>query len=91
MMSDQPNRIAYSIEEAKAASAQSHRKIYEAINSGALKARKNGKRTIILRDDLRAFLLSLPEYEPKPLSTSAGDRAPSRPASSSQRLGISHG
>jgi excisionase family DNA binding protein len=35
-------------------------KIYEAIAAGELKARKYGKRRIILRDDLRAFLSGLP-------------------------------
>ena len=35
-------------------------KIYEAIADGRLKARKFGKRTLILRADLQAFLASLP-------------------------------
>jgi excisionase family DNA binding protein len=35
-------------------------KIYEAIAAGELKARKYGKRRIILREDLRAFLSGLP-------------------------------
>jgi len=35
-------------------------KVYEAIATGSLKARKCGKRTLILRDDLRRFLASLP-------------------------------
>ena len=35
-------------------------KIYEAISKGQLKARKCGKRTIILVDELRQFLESLP-------------------------------
>jgi len=35
-------------------------KIYEAIAGGSLKARKFGKRTIILRIDLREFLSALP-------------------------------
>lgn len=43
----------------------SRRKLYEAINSGALKARKNGKRTVILDTDLNNWLTSLPAYEPK--------------------------
>ena len=36
-------------------------KIYQAITDGSLKARKCGKRTLILRDELRDFLASLPE------------------------------
>jgi excisionase family DNA binding protein len=35
-------------------------KIYEAISDGRLKARKLGKRTLVLRADLQAFLASLP-------------------------------
>jgi excisionase family DNA binding protein len=35
-------------------------KIYEAIASGKLTARKCGKRTLILREELRQFLASLP-------------------------------
>lgn len=35
-------------------------KIYEAISNGSLKARKFGKRTLVLRADLQAFLASLP-------------------------------
>jgi excisionase family DNA binding protein len=38
-------------------------KIYEAIAAGSLKARKFGKRTIILRTDLQDFLLGLPVVE----------------------------
>jgi excisionase family DNA binding protein len=35
-------------------------KIYEAISDGRLKARKFGKRTLILRADLQDFLARLP-------------------------------
>ena len=38
-------------------------KIYEAIATGSLKARKFGKRTIILRTDLQDFLSALPVVE----------------------------
>ena len=34
--------------------------IYEAIKKGLLKARKGGRRTVILDDDYRRFLESLP-------------------------------
>jgi hypothetical protein len=34
--------------------------VFAAISSGALKARKIGRRTIILDDDLRSWLMSLP-------------------------------
>jgi excisionase family DNA binding protein len=38
-------------------------KIYQAIADKSLKARKFGKRTIILRDDLQDFLAALPLVE----------------------------
>lgn len=38
-------------------------KLYEAIASGELKARKFGSRTLILREDLVGFLKSLPEVQ----------------------------
>ena len=34
--------------------------VYEAISAGSLKARKFGKRTLILRTDLQDFLSALP-------------------------------
>jgi excisionase family DNA binding protein len=49
-----------SISEACAFAGIGRTKLYEAIADGSLKARKFGKRTIILRDELREFLASLP-------------------------------
>lgn len=37
--------------------------IFEAIRKGKLKARKRGRKTLILDDDLRAWLASLPPVE----------------------------
>jgi excisionase family DNA binding protein len=51
---------ALTILEACAFSGIGKTKLYEAINSGTLKARKAGKRTLILSDDLREYLSSLP-------------------------------
>jgi hypothetical protein len=39
--------------------------VYEAIKSGELTARKRGRRTIILSDELRRWLESLPSITPK--------------------------
>jgi len=39
-------------------------KLYVAINSGELPARKHGSSTIILTEDYLVYLKSLPEYEP---------------------------
>ena len=63
MNENTPNlqREGLSIVEACTIAGIGRTKIYEAISSGALKARKFGKRRIILRGDLHAFLAALPE------------------------------
>lgn len=58
-------KLSYSIEEASAITGIGRTKIYEAINKKKLKARKYGKRTILLKEDLNAFLAALSDYEPK--------------------------
>lgn len=57
-------QLAVSIEEAQKISGLGRTKIYELLNAGVLPARKSGKRTLILRTDLDAFLSSLPSYSP---------------------------
>jgi excisionase family DNA binding protein len=56
-------REALSIPEVCAATAIGRTKIYSAINDGSLKARKFGKRTIVLRSELQDFLTSLPSAD----------------------------
>ena len=53
-------REALSISEVRTAVGVGRTKIYEAIANRDLKARKIGNRTLILKDDLRQFLESLP-------------------------------
>ena len=53
-------REGLSISEACAVAGIGRTKLYQAIADGHLKARKCGKRTLILRGDLRDFLTSLP-------------------------------
>jgi excisionase family DNA binding protein len=55
-------QLSLSIEEARDATGIGRTKIYQAINSGALKAHKYGKRTIILKDYLDAFLAGIESY-----------------------------
>jgi excisionase family DNA binding protein len=55
------DRQALSIAEVSSVSGLGRTKIYEAIATGSLKARKCGKRTLILPDDLRKFLTNLPQ------------------------------
>lgn len=54
-----PTVLALSVDEVCAATGIGKTKLYQAINSGALKARKLGKKTIVLNDDLKAFLEGL--------------------------------
>jgi excisionase family DNA binding protein len=55
---------ALSIEETRAVTGIGRTKLYEAINSGELRARKLGKRTLILQSDLESFLSKLEDYLP---------------------------
>lgn len=41
-----------------------HTKFYEEVNSGRLRAKKIGRKTIILPEDRRKWRASLPEYVP---------------------------
>ena len=58
-------QISLTIEEACTAIGIGRTKLYQAINSGQLKAKKYGKRTIILRSDLDVFLETLAPYQAK--------------------------
>ena len=58
--------LAYSIAEACSVAHAGRTALYEAIRSGALRAVKRGRRTIVLAEDLRRYLESLPPVVPKP-------------------------
>jgi len=55
-------KISLSIQEAATLSSIGKTKIYAAINSGELIAKKYGKSTLILKNDLENFLSNLPSY-----------------------------
>ncbi len=55
-------QLSLSIEEVRAATGLGRTKLYSLINEGRLPARKVGKRTLILSQDLQAFLSSLSAY-----------------------------
>jgi len=59
-------KLAYKIPEAVQVAPVGKTRLYEALNSGALKAHKQGAHTIIMRDDLETWLRGLPDYEPTP-------------------------
>ena len=54
-------REALTISEVCSACGLGRTKVYEAIATGSLKAKKAGKRTLVLRHHLQEFLTGLPE------------------------------
>jgi len=59
------NPFAYSVAEACEVARIGRTSLYEAIRAGELRAVKRAKRTLILADNLRRWLESLPAINPK--------------------------
>lgn len=57
------SKLAYSIKEAVEATGISRAALYQDIAAGKLATRKRGASTIILADDLNAYLAALPSAE----------------------------
>lgn len=58
-------KLALCVEEAAELASLGRTSLYSAIKSGALTARKRGRRTVILRGDLQHFLNALPPVAPQ--------------------------
>ena len=54
-------KLAYGVQEFGAVAGLGRTKVYAEIAAGRLRAKKAGRRTIILAEDARAYLASLPE------------------------------
>ena len=55
-----PEPLAYTVAEAVKAAAVSRTELYRAAGRGDITLRKRGKRSIILADELKRWLASLP-------------------------------
>jgi excisionase family DNA binding protein len=55
------DQFAYSIEETARITSLGRTALYEEIKAGRLKARKAGRRTVVIADDIRQWLASLPQ------------------------------
>ena len=72
MGEQKPEKIAGTIRELSKRVGICVENLYEEIRQGRLKARKFGRRTIILEEDARAFLANLPALELPPASRASG-------------------
>ena len=59
-MDNNSTKLAYSIKEACHALSVGRTNLYKLIKQGKITARKLGTRTVILADDLKAYLAALP-------------------------------
>lgn len=63
-MSVKAESLGYPVPEAAGVAGVGRTLLYEAIGRGELRARKIGRRTVILREDLENWLRSRPDWIP---------------------------
>jgi excisionase family DNA binding protein len=71
-MSNSP--LVHSVPEACSLTHTGRTSIYQAIQTGALRAVKRGRRTLILADDLRRWVETLPPVAVKPVTANNKDK-----------------
>ena len=64
-MSELEQRLAFGIDEFCKIANLGRTTLYKDIAEGRLRAVKNGRRTVILREDAMAFLAALPAFKPR--------------------------
>jgi len=81
--------FAISVREASVIANVGRSQIYLALASGALRAKKRGTSTLILPDDLRAWIDALPAWTPSPTNCApkpgAGKAPPAKKAATPKR------